>query len=73
MAVHKLRGSGQVSAVTRNENPLAAEEKAEGWAPGAELWMKQAFDPREGKGEVRTEAWQEHRASSRAPKASKKL
>ena len=68
MAMHKLRGSGQVSAVTRNENPLA-----EGWAPGAELWMKQAFDPREGKGEVRAEAWQEHRASSRAPKASKKL
>ena len=35
----------------------SAEEKAEGWAPAAELWLKQAFSPREGKGQVRTEAW----------------
>ena len=71
--MHQLQGSGQVSAVTKNKNPLAAEEEAEDWAPGAELWMKQAFNPHEGKGQVRTEAWQEHRASGRAPKASKKL
>ena len=56
-AKHQLQGSGQVPAITRNKNPLVAEEKAEGWAPAAELWLKQAFSPREGKGQVRTEAW----------------